>query len=138
MDLFSGKMKWDDPKVKEAMKYFAKMQDYLNPDHSALSWDQAIGALIEGKVAFSSMGDWADGEFIKAGKKENVDFGWVSHPGTDGSFIIVADGFMTSCPRARSHKRSRLLPHKGTRTRAVFGSDNAPQFWIKLSSTAER
>src|SRR6202011_858956 len=93
IDLFGGKMKWDDPKVKEAMKYFAKMQDYLNPDHSALSWDQAIGALIEGKVAFSSMGDWADGEFIKANKKENVDFGWVSHPGTDGSFIIVADGF---------------------------------------------
>src|ERR1700676_5497522 len=75
------------------MKHFAKMQDYLNSDHSALSWDQAIGALIEGKVAFSSMGDWADGEFIKASKKENVDFGWVSHPGTDGSFIIVADGF---------------------------------------------
>jgi glucose/mannose transport system substrate-binding protein len=44
-------------------------------------------------VAFSSMGDWADGEFVKANKKENVDFGWVSHPGTDGSFIIVADGF---------------------------------------------
>ena len=70
LDLFAGKMKWDDPKVKEAMKYFAKMQDYLNPDHSALSWDQAIGALIEGKVAFSSMGDWADGEFIKANKKK--------------------------------------------------------------------
>src|SRR5258708_1195779 len=93
VDLFGGKMKWDDPKVKEAMKHFAKMQDYLNPDHSALSWDQAIGALIEGKVAFSSMGDWADGEFTKAGKKENADFGWVSHPGTDGSFIIVPDGF---------------------------------------------
>jgi glucose/mannose transport system substrate-binding protein len=25
--------------------------------------------------------------------KEKVDFGWVSHPGTAGSFIIVADGF---------------------------------------------
>jgi glucose/mannose transport system substrate-binding protein len=93
MDLFSGKMKWDDPKVKQAMQYFAKMQNYLNEDHSALSWDQAIGALIEGKVAFSSMGDWADGEFIKANKKEKEDFGWVSHPGTDGSFVIVADGF---------------------------------------------
>jgi glucose/mannose transport system substrate-binding protein len=93
IDLFNGKIKWDDPKVKQAMKYFAKMQDYLNPDHSALSWDQAIGALIEGKVAFSSMGDWADGEFIKANKKEKEDFGWVSHPGTDGSFVIVADGF---------------------------------------------
>jgi glucose/mannose transport system substrate-binding protein len=39
------------------------------------------------------MGDWAYGEMIKAGLKENQDFGWVSHPGTEGSFIIVADGF---------------------------------------------
>src|SRR5262249_12695970 len=48
---------------------------------------------IEGKVAFSSMGDWADGEFLKANLKEKEDFGWVSHPGTSGSFIVVADGF---------------------------------------------
>ena len=47
------------------------MQDYLNPDHSTLSWDQAVKALMEGKVAFNSMGDWADGEFLKAQMKEN-------------------------------------------------------------------
>jgi glucose/mannose transport system substrate-binding protein len=93
VDLFNGAMQWDDPKVKEAMKLFAKMQDYLNPDHAALSWDQAIKALMEGKVAFSSMGDWAAGEFLKAKWKEKEDYGWVSHPGTDGSFIVVADGF---------------------------------------------
>jgi glucose/mannose transport system substrate-binding protein len=92
-DLFSGKMKWNDPQVKQAMAYFARMQDYLNPDHATLSWDQAVQELMEGKVAFTSMGDWADGEFIKAGLKEKEDFGWVNHPGTDGSFIIVADGF---------------------------------------------
>jgi glucose/mannose transport system substrate-binding protein len=92
-DLFSGAMQWDDPKVKEAMKAFAKMQDYMNPDHAALSWDQAIKELMKGKVAFSSMGDWAYGEFLKANQKEKEDFGWVSHPGTAGSFVIVADGF---------------------------------------------
>jgi glucose/mannose transport system substrate-binding protein len=105
-DLFSGAMQWDDPKVKEAMKLFAKMQDYLNPDHSALSWDQAIKALMEGKVAFSSMGDWADGEFLKANLKEKEDFGWVSHPGTDGSFIIVADGFTLA--KGAPHKEAAL------------------------------
>jgi outer membrane protein OmpA-like peptidoglycan-associated protein len=92
-DLFSGRLKWDDPKVKQAIEYFAKMQDYLNPDHATLTWDQAVAELMEGKVAFTSMGDWADGEFNKAGLKENEDFGWVSPPGTDGSFIIVADCF---------------------------------------------
>jgi glucose/mannose transport system substrate-binding protein len=102
-DLFSGKMSWDDPKVKQAMQYFAKMQDYLNPDHASLTWDQAVKELMDGKVGFTSMGDWADGEFIKAHMKEKEDFGWVSYPGTDGSFIIVADGFTLA----------KGAPHKG-------------------------
>jgi glucose/mannose transport system substrate-binding protein len=105
-DLFSGKMKWDDPEVKQAMQYFAKMQNYLNPDHAALTWDQAVKELMEGKVAFTSMGDWADGEFIKAGMKEKEDFGWVSHPGTDGSFMIVADGFTLA--KGAPHKEATI------------------------------
>jgi glucose/mannose transport system substrate-binding protein len=105
-NLFSGTMQWDDPKVKEAIKLFAKMQDYVNPDHSALTWDQAIKALMEGKVAFSSMGDWADGEFLKANLKEKEDFGWVCHPGTDGSFIIVADGFTLA--KGAPHREAAL------------------------------
>jgi glucose/mannose transport system substrate-binding protein len=105
-DLFAGAMQWDDPRVKEAMKLFAKMQEYMNPDHAALSWDQAIKELMEGKVAFSSMGDWADGEFIKANLKEREDFGWVSHPGTAGSFIVIADGFTLA--RRAPHREAAI------------------------------
>jgi len=104
--LFSGAMQWDDPQVKQAIKLFAKMLDYVNPDHSALSWDQAIKALMEGKVAFSSMGDWADGEFVAAHKKEGEDFGWVNHPGTDGSFMVIADGFTLA--KNAPHKEAAL------------------------------
>ena len=92
-DLFTGKMAWDDPKVKQAAQTYGKMLGYQNADHSALSWDQAVKAVIEGKCAFTSMGDWTYGELIKAKLKDNEDFGWVSHPGTDGAFIIVSDGF---------------------------------------------
>ena len=101
IDLFSGKMAWDDPKVKQAAQAYGKMLGYQNADHSALSWDQAVKAVIEGKCAFTSMGDWTYGEFAKANKKDNEDFGWVSHPGTDGAFIIVADGF----PLARAYPK---------------------------------
>ena len=69
------------------------MLAYQNADHSALLWYQAVKAVMEGKCAFTSMGDWAYGEFAKAKMKDNEDFGWVSHPGTDGGFIIIADGF---------------------------------------------
>jgi outer membrane protein OmpA-like peptidoglycan-associated protein len=99
-------MKWDDPKVRLAMSYFAKMQEYVNPDHANLTWDQAVKELMDGKVAFNSMGDWADGEFIKAHLKENVDFGWVNHPGTSGSFLIVADGFTLA--KGAPHRESAI------------------------------
>ncbi|MBV9105339.1 MAG: extracellular solute-binding protein [Verrucomicrobia bacterium] len=106
VDLFTGKMSWDDPKVKQAMTYFAKMRDYINPDHAKLTWDQAVKELMDGKVAFNSMGDWADGEFIKAHLKENVDFGWVNHPGTGGAFLIVADGFTLA--KGAPHKEAAI------------------------------
>jgi len=99
-------MQGSDPKVREAVKLFAKMQDCLAPDHSNLSWDQAVKALMEGKVAFNSMGDWADGEFLKAKMKEKEDFGWVSYPGTDGSFMIVADGLTLA--KSASHPEAAL------------------------------
>ena len=126
-DLFGGTMQWDDPKVKEAMKLFAKMQDYVNSDHSALSWDQAIQALIEGRVAFSSMGDWADGEFLKASMKEKDDFGWVGHPGTDGSFVIVADGFAIA--KGAPHKEAALAWLKS------IGSKEAQEAFNRLKGS---
>jgi glucose/mannose transport system substrate-binding protein len=94
MGLWNGTVSFDAPEVKEAMAAYGKMLTYQNTDHAALSWDQAVKALIEGKCAFNSMGDWAYGEFVNAKLKDNVDFGWVSHPGTAGSFVVVADGFV--------------------------------------------
>jgi glucose/mannose transport system substrate-binding protein len=92
--LWDGSVSFDDPGVKTAMETYAKMLDYQNEDHSALSWDQAVKKLMEGGCAFNSMGDWAYGEFVNAQMKDNEDFGWVSHPGSAGSFMIVADGFV--------------------------------------------
>lgn len=91
--LFSGKMAFDDPKVKNAAQIYAKLLQYQNSDHSALSWDQGVKAMIEGRCAFAPIGDWAHGEFVKANLKDNIDIGWVSYPGTNGIFIVVADGF---------------------------------------------
>jgi glucose/mannose transport system substrate-binding protein len=91
--LFNGTASFDDPKVIEAIETYGKMISYQNADHSSLSWDQAVKKMMEGGCAFNSMGDWVFGELNKMQYKPNVDYGWVSHPGTDGSFIIVADSF---------------------------------------------
>ena len=70
-ELFGGQMMFDDPRVKEAVRLYGRMLDYQNTDHSALSWDQAVRRVIHGKAAFTAMGDWAYGELVKAGLKEN-------------------------------------------------------------------
>ncbi len=91
--LYTGATPWDGDGVKQALATYGKYLDYENADHTTLSWDQAIAKVMDGSCAFSSMGDWSYGEFIKAGKVFGTDFGWVAHPGSDGIFVAVDDGF---------------------------------------------
>ncbi len=89
--LFAGELGWDEPGVIEAMEVFARMLDYVNEDYPALTWDGATSLVIEGRAGFLSMGDWAYGEVIA--KEATAAVGWVSHPGTSGSFVLVVDSF---------------------------------------------
>lgn len=89
--LFKGEASWDAPEVRTAAETYAQMLGYINADHPALSWDQATALVLEGRAAFNFMGDWAYGEVVAKDAVENT--GWVSHPGTDGSFVLVVDSF---------------------------------------------
>ena len=88
---FTGELAWDDEGSRAAMANFAKALEYVNEDHSALPWSDATAMVIEGRAAFQTMGDWAYGEVV-AKEAQDV-MGWVSHPGTAGSFVLVVDCF---------------------------------------------
>jgi glucose/mannose transport system substrate-binding protein len=92
----SGKQGWDDPQVKQAAANYVKLLPFFDPDASASTWDQATKRVAEGECGFESMGDWAYGELTKSGAKEGSDFGYVAHPGTDGSFVLVVDTFVVA------------------------------------------
>ncbi len=89
--LFKGESAWDDQVVRDSADIYARMLDYINEDFSALTWDQAVALVIEGKAGFNSMGDWAYGEVVAKDAVDNI--GWVSHPGSAGSFVLVVDSF---------------------------------------------
>jgi glucose/mannose transport system substrate-binding protein len=89
--LFEGELAWDDEGVYAALDNFGRTMSYVNSDHPALSWDGATEVMILGNAAFNSMGDWAYGEVVARDAVEDV--GWVSHPGTAGSFVLVVDCF---------------------------------------------
>ncbi|HSV93169.1 MAG TPA: extracellular solute-binding protein, partial [Desulfobacterales bacterium] len=72
---------------------FAVFLGYANTDHAALSWDDAVQYVIDGKCAMTIMGDWAEGYFKAKGLTPNREFGWAASPGTEGSFIALSDSF---------------------------------------------
>jgi glucose/mannose transport system substrate-binding protein len=123
--LLKGELGWDDPSVKKAVETYAKMLDFVNQDFTALTWDDAIGLVIEGKAAFNSMGDWAYGEVVA--KNAQDDIGWVSHPGTAGSFVLVVDSF--TLPKGAPN------PENATNWLKILGSKEAQEVFNPLKGS---
>jgi glucose/mannose transport system substrate-binding protein len=66
---------------------------YTNPDHGVLTWDQAATRVQRGEAAMAVAGDWVKGYFSALGWVPGEHFEAVPAPGTQGSFVLVADTF---------------------------------------------
>ncbi len=88
--LWNGGTSWDDPKVTEALNTFRTVLNYVNEDHTALSWDQANQYVIDGTAAMTIMGDWVDGDYVAKGFEG---YGWAPVPGTQGTYVALSDTF---------------------------------------------
>ncbi len=81
-------------KMVEAFTRLAKLRTYVDDNFSGRDWNLASAMVIEGNGGMQMMGDWAKGEFLKAGKKPGADFVCIRFPGTQGAVTFNADQFM--------------------------------------------
>ncbi len=81
-------------KMKEAFDRMAKLRSYVDDNFSGRDWNLASAMVIEGKAGMQMMGDWAKGEFLKAGQKPGMDFVCIRFPGTQGSVTFNSDQFV--------------------------------------------
>lgn len=93
-NLFSGDLAFDDEGVKTSAETFVKVLDYVNDNHSALSWQEAAELVSTGDAAMIFMGDWACGYFSTLEMVPGEDFGWFASPGTDDCFLAEFDTFL--------------------------------------------
>ena len=91
--LFEGTVGWTDESVVKSLEYLGAMMQYVNKDHSALTWDQATGKVYSGEAAMNVMGDWAKGYFTENGWTANKEFGAVAAFDPLGRFDVVTDTF---------------------------------------------
>lgn len=101
--LWNGTTSWSDPKVTQALDIFARLAPYVNSDHSALTWDQALQYMLDNKGAMHIMGDWADGWFTS---KSYTGYGWEPVPGTAGVYDALSDSF--AVPKGVKHEANAM------------------------------
>jgi len=77
----------------KAFKRMEQLRSFVDPNFSGRDWNLASAMVIRGDAAFQIMGDWAKGEFLKAGMKPGKDFMCFRTPGTAGAVTFNADQF---------------------------------------------
>lgn len=77
----------------EVFNRMETLRSYVDDNFSGRDWNLASAMVIEGKAGMQMMGDWAKGEFLKAGQKPGDDFLCIRFPGTQGSVTFNSDQF---------------------------------------------
>ncbi len=77
----------------EAFNRMATLRSYVDDNFSGRDWNLASAMVINNEAGFQIMGDWAKGEFLKAGKVPGTDFLCFRVPGTAGSVTFNSDQF---------------------------------------------
>ncbi|MBU2867411.1 ABC transporter substrate-binding protein [Pacificibacter marinus] len=78
----------------EAFNRMAVLRSYVDDNFSGRDWNLASAMVIEGTAGMQMMGDWAKGEFLKAGKTPGEDFVCIRFPGTQGLVTFNSDQFV--------------------------------------------
>lgn len=79
--------------MKQVFDRMTKLRTYVDDNFSGRDWNLASAMVIENKAGLQFMGDWAKGEFVKAGKKPGEDFVCIRYPETQGAITFNSDLF---------------------------------------------
>lgn len=71
-----------------------KLRTYFDDSFSGRDWNLSSAMVIDGKAGAQEMGDWAKGEFLRAGKIPGKDFVCIRFPGTQGDVLFNSDQFV--------------------------------------------
>jgi multiple sugar transport system substrate-binding protein len=93
VDLMEGRIKYNDPKVVDAVKLWKDMMDRGYFSEAGMTGEARDKAFMQGKIAMILLGDWFAPMLIKEGMSE-AEFGLFVVPGvTDkGSRALIVEG----------------------------------------------
>jgi len=93
-DFINGVYNVED--VTKVLTTYARIMDYVAPDHSSRDWYEASGQVVAGTYAMQIMGAWMQPLMTSMGQVYGEDYGVFTFPGTEGWFGMCVDGFVVS------------------------------------------
>ena len=124
----------DTPELVNSLTKLNKVLDYVNADHAALTWDEAMGLVVKGEAAMSIMGDCGAGEFIVAGKSYPDDFDVFYVPGAQDIFGVSLDVF--GLPKGAEHPTNAMNWFKTIATAEAQSAFAGPKGFIPARTDA--
>lgn len=89
----------DGPELEKVFHLMLRLRDEAtSPAYAHEIWSKSTYDVIEGRAAAQVMGDWAKGEFLKAGKTVDEDFGCMIAPGNGEVMTVILDIFVLPRP----------------------------------------
>jgi glucose/mannose transport system substrate-binding protein len=79
------------PVMVKVFDQFRKLINFSDKNRIGRDWNAATQMVIDGKAAFQFIGDFAKGEFLRAGKAPGKDFLCASSPGNGQNFVYMTD-----------------------------------------------
>lgn len=77
-----------------AFERMTQLRGFVDDNFSGRDWNLASAMVANGEAGFQMMGDWAKGEFVKAGLVPGVDILCFRTPGSEGSVTFNSDQFV--------------------------------------------
>jgi len=79
---------------KTVLEKFKKLRSYTDAGVAGRSWNDTTALLVTDKAGFQTVGDWAKGEFLAAGKTAGKEFGCFQGWGPKAPYMVSGDVFV--------------------------------------------
>jgi glucose/mannose transport system substrate-binding protein len=82
------------PEFRAVVEKFKKLRGYTDAGMPGRNWNDTTALLVTDKAGFQTVGDWAKGEFINAGKTAGKEYGCFSGWGPKAGYMVSGDVFV--------------------------------------------
>ncbi len=79
---------------RTVLEKFKRLRSYADAGFAGRNWNDTTALLVTDKAGFQTVGDWAKGEFLAAGKTAGKEFGCFSGWGPKAAYMVSGDVFV--------------------------------------------